>query len=268
MIPIHIIGLLYAFFFLKEVKQEKAEDAAYDNPAMDIELPNKNNDAILQIDEQTVKETKNFCLEFFDPLLAIQCLKSFLKKREYGVRSIIILLMAMHFITNGVANGETQNIFLYQRAKFNWDIDLHTYHNVFSIVLGLVGTLLMIGVLSKFLKVSDIVLALISTGLTFASRVAYSIVKSTEGFFAGTAIDFTFSVKFLAVRSIVSKIVPTEDLSTMFAIMGLFEALAGVFFPYIYPSYYSFLLSDPSRDISEMFMLSAGLILISFITYS
>lgn len=273
MIPVHVIGLLYAFFFLKEVKKEKAdENAAYDNPALEVdqkELPNRKNESRLQIIEPVVEEEKkNLCLEFFDPRLANQCLRSFYKKREYGVRSIIILLMSMHLITNGVANGETQNIFLYQRAKLNWSVDLHTYHNVFSIVLGLVGTLLMIGVLSKFLKVSDIVLTLLSTALTFISRVIYSVVTTTEGFFAGTAVDFTFSVKFLAVRSIVSKIVPNEDLSTMFAIMGLCEAFAGVFFPYIYPSYYSYLLSDPSRDISEMFILSAELILISFITYS
>jgi hypothetical protein len=161
MIPVHIIGLIYAFVYLKEVKQSKAEDAAYDNPAMETELPNRNNQTTLQISEPVVEETKNICLEFFDPRLANQCIKSFFKKRDYGARSIIILLMLMHFLTNGVANGETQNIFLYQRAKLNWDIDYHTYHNVFSIVLGLIGTLLMIGVLSKFLKVSDIVLAVI-----------------------------------------------------------------------------------------------------------
>jgi MFS transporter, PCFT/HCP family, solute carrier family 46, member 3 len=263
--------LLYAIFYLKEVKQEKAEDAAYDNPAMetDLPLPNRNNESRLQISEPpTVEEAKNVCLEFFDPRLALECIKSFVKKREYGVRSIIILLMSMHFLTNGVANGETQNLFLYQRAKLNWDIDYHTYHTVFSIVLGLVGTLLMIGVLSKYMKISDIVLTMLSTALTFTSRVIYSFATTTVGFFAGTAVDFTFSVKFLTVRSIISKLVPSEDLSTMFAVMGLFEAFAGVIFPYLYPTFYQYLLADSSRDVSEMFMLSAGFVLISFITYS
>jgi MFS transporter, PCFT/HCP family, solute carrier family 46, member 3 len=109
---------------------------------------------------------------------------------------------------------------------------------------------------------------MISTALTFASRVIYSIATTTYGFFAGTAVDFTFSVKFLAVRSIISKIVPSEDLSTMFAIMGLCEAFAGVVFPYLYPTFYQYLLSDSTRDVSEMFILSSGFILISFITYS
>jgi hypothetical protein len=126
----------------------------------------------------------------------------------------------MHFVINGVVNGETQNIFLYQRSKLNWDIDTNTYHSVFSIVLGLIGTLLMIGVLSKYLQITDIVLTIISTVLTIISRFIYSIVTTTVGFFAGTAIDFTFSVKLLTVRAIISKLVPTDDLSTMFAVMG------------------------------------------------
>lgn len=269
MIPVHIIGLIYAFVFLKEVKEEKSpENAAYDNPAMETELPNRNNASTLQIAEQEVEKSKNFCMEFFDPRLANQCVTCFFKKREYGARPIIILLMLMHFIVNGVANGETQNMFLYQRAKLNWDIDTSTYHSVFSIVAGLIGTLLAVGVLSKYLKVDDIVLTILSTILTVVSRFVYSVVTTTAGFFTGTAIDFTFSVKLLTVRSIISKIVSTDDLSTMFAVMGLFEACAGVVFPYVYPTYYQFLLSESTRDISEMFMLSAGLMLICLITYS
>jgi hypothetical protein len=221
MIPVHVIGLIYAFVFLREVKVEKSQEtAAYDNPAMDTELPNRNDASTLQIAEEEVEKSKNFCIEFFDPRLAKQCITCFLKKREFGARSIIILLMAMHFIINGVVNGETQNIFLYQRSKLNWDIDTNTYHSVFSIVLGLIGTLLMIGVLSKYLQITDIVLTIISTVLTVISRFVYSIVTTTVGFFAGTAIDFTFSVKLLTVRAIISKLVPTDDLSTMFAVMG------------------------------------------------
>lgn len=122
MIPVHIIGLLYIIIFLKEVKQDKKSDAAYDNPAMETELSNRNNESTLHIEEPTVAETKNACLEFFDPRLAVQCIRTFLKKRDYGVRPIIILLMAMHFLNNGMSMGETQNLFLYQRVKLNWDI--------------------------------------------------------------------------------------------------------------------------------------------------
>lgn len=268
LIPVHIIGLIYAIFYLKEVKSAVSkEDAAYDNPAMQIENTNRNDESALQINEPAVKETRNACLEFFDPRLANQCLKSLIKRRNYGVRPIIILLMLMHLIGIGVSQGESQNIFFYQRLQLRWDIDTNTYHNVFGIVMGLVGTLLMIGLLSKLWKVSDISLTLISTALTVISKFIYSIVRTTAGFFFGTAVDFTSSVKFLGVRSIISKLVPSEDLSTMFAIMGVTEALAGLIFSYIYPTVYQYLLTDKSRDVSEMFYLSAAFFLISFITY-
>lgn len=274
MIPVHIIGLVYTCVFLKEAKVEETdknpESAAYDNPAMTTDLPsnNNNNQSTLQIAEQEVEEKKNCCAEFFDPRLVKQCVTCFLKKRDYGVRSILVLLMLMHFIINGVVNGETQNLFLYQRVKLNWDIDTNTYHYVFSTVLGLIGTLLMVGVFSKYLKIPDIVLTIVSTFLTVVSRFVYSAVTSTIGFFVGTAIDFTFSVKLLTVRAIVSKLIPTEDLSTMFAVMGMFEAFAGVVFSWMYPTYYQYLYSEPGRDVSEMFLMSAGFVLIALITYS
>lgn len=271
MIPFHIIGLLYAIFFLKEVKKDESKDeAAYDNPALEVtELPSRIGNIEIDEPEKLKKTSKNACLEFFDPRLAIQCVKSLLKKRDYGVRSIIILLMLMHFVTNGITVGETQNIFYYQRVVLGWDIATNTYHNVFSIVLGLTGTVIMVGLLSKYWKIQDIVLTLISTAFTLASRVVYSVVKSTVGFFIGTAVDFTFSVKFLGVRSIISKIVPTEDLSTMFALMGLCEAFASLVFSYIYPTFYQYLLSNKNtRDVSEMFHLSLTLITIALITYS
>ena len=269
MIPVHIIGVLYTIIFLKEVKPKQTQtDAAYDNPAMDGDLPNRNNDATLQISEAPIETTRNACLEFFDPRLANQCIKSFFKKREYGARSIIILIMLMHFITNGILQGETPNLFLYQRVKLGWDIATNTYHNVFGIVMGLIGTLLMVGVLSKYLKVPDIVLCLISSALTFISRCIYSFVTTTVGYFAGTAVDFCFSVKILGARSIISKIVPAEDLSTMFSIMGLFEALAALTFSYFYSKFYEYLIDDKRRDVSEIFYISASLVLVSFITYS
>lgn len=159
-------------------------------------------------------------------------------------------------------------MFLYQRVSLGWDIEKATYHSVYSIVMGLLGTLFAVGVLSKYLKVPDIVLSMFSTGLTVISRAIYSVVRSTVGFFVGTTVDFAFSVKFLGSRAIVSKIVPSEDLSTMFAVMGLFEAAAGIIFPYIYPTYYQYLLTTKGRSVSEIFHLTAGLALIAFITYS
>lgn len=134
--------------------------------------------------------------------------------------------------------------------------------------MSLFGTIFFVGFLSKYLKIADIILTLISTFLTIVSRIIYSFVRETIWFFFGTAVDFAFSVKLLAVKSIISKLVPSEDLSTMFAIMGLFEALSSLIFSYIYPTFYQFLLSDKTHDVSDMFILSATLCTIGFITYS
>lgn len=273
MIPIHVIGLLYALYFLKEPAKEKSgEEAGHDNAGMTLEMTetNEGNTTLNRTaDELLNNEAKrrNVCLEFFDPQLAIYCIRSFIKKRKYGLRRIIVLLMIMHFVVNGITQGETQNLFLYARVKLNWDVDKYVFHNVFTIVMGLIGTTLAVGVLSKLFKVADIILVIISTILSIICRGFYIFATTTLAFFTGTGIDFMYSVKFLGVRSVISKIVPTEDLSTMFAIMGLFEALAGFVFPYIYPTFYQYLLKNPDHDLSEIFALSGVLLIISLVVY-
>lgn len=270
MIPVHIIGFLYAFFYLKEPKDiEVKENLTYDNLALEATSINGTNSNPIENEEPLTSEKvhKNACLEFFDPQHAIYCVRSFFKKREFGLRTIIILFMLMHFLMHGITQGEAQNLFLYGRLKLNWDVSYYVYHNVFTITMGLLGTSLAVGVLSKILQVADIILVILSTIFSIICRGVYIIAKSIEVFFIGTGIDFMYSVKFLGARSIISKIVPAEDLSTMFAIMGLFEALAGFVFNYVYPTFYQFLLKNAAYDISGIFALSGIIFIVSLMIY-
>lgn len=273
MIPVHVFGFLYAIFYLKEVKMSEKATAAYDNQAMTEDTLNSNNVSTLEIDSQDVKKTGkkkylNAVKEFFDPQLATKCISSLLKKRENGLRKILIIFMVMHLLCNGISQGEAQNLFLYVRAKLSWDVSTYVYHNVFTAVCGLIGTSFAVGLLSKILKVADIHLVLMSTLLSIVCRGIYFGASKTSIFFTGTAIDFTFSVKFLGVRSLISKIVPSDDLSTMFAVMGLMEALAGFVFPIIYPMFYQFLLKNPdNHDVAEIFLMSNCFLIVGFFVY-
>ena len=270
LIPVHIIGFLYAVFYLKEPKNnDPKEDLTFDNLALEATSINGTINPPIINEEPVISVIlpKNACLEFFDPQHAIYCIRSFFKKREFGLRQIIILFMLMHFLMHGITQGESQNLFLYGRVKLNWDVGYYVYHNVFTISMGLLGTSLAIGVLSKMFQIADIILIILSTILSIICRGVYIIAKSIEVFFIGTGIDFMYSVKFLGARSIISKIVPAEDLSTMFAIMGLFEALAGFVFPYVYPTFYQFLLKSQEHDISEMFALSGIIFVAALLIY-
>jgi len=270
MIPVHIIGFIYAIFYLKEPKDnEHKEEHAYDNQALSSESSINGTNNIPIINEEPLNskiQHGNAFLEFFDPQHAIYCVRSFIKRRDFGLRKIIILFMLMHFLMNGITQGESQNLLLYGRVKLNWDVRYYVYHNVFTISMGLIGTSLAL-VFSKMLQIADIILIILSTLLSIVCRGVYIFAKSIEMFFIGTGVDFMYSVKFLGARSIISKIVPAEDLSTMFAIMGLFEALAGFVFPYVYPTFYLFLLKNPDHDVSEMFALSGIIFIAALMIY-
>lgn len=264
MIPIQILGLAYTLFVLKEPKPYSGKKDT--EATTSTEILDQGATSLENIIADKVEEPKNACLEFFDPQLAIQCFRSFLKKRPFGIRRILIILMFMHFITIGVVQGEAPLNLFFQRETFNWDVGYHVMNNVFQIVMGLIGVAFAVGFLSKILKIQDIVLVIISSIFTISAKIIYSLSTSTVMFFIGTATDFTSNVKFLGVKSMISKLVTTEDLGTMYSVLGLFEAISIFVFAYSYPKFFEF-LHENGYKLNHIYQLSAILVSIALIAY-
>lgn len=120
-IPINIIGIFYIIFVLKEVTREKTANgdvAGIDNPGFENTRETSDGDNILHIRENkngtennlhvAEKEKKtNWLVDFFNPIVAVQCMKVIMRKRENQGRATIILLFFMYFIAIGPAFGKT-----------------------------------------------------------------------------------------------------------------------------------------------------------------
>lgn len=52
------------------------------------------------------KIRRNCFVEFFNPIVAIDCLRVILRKRENNGRMIVVLLLVMYFIATGPAFGK------------------------------------------------------------------------------------------------------------------------------------------------------------------
>lgn len=183
-IPINLIGVFYILFVLKEVKRENKEEIelspGVDNPAFDAErhlqlreTQNANGSHTLTASIAPPQKKPNCLLDFFNPIVAIECIKVLMRKRENQGRATVILLFVMYFIAVGPAFGEEPNEYNFTRIALNWDGLVYSTYATYGNATSLVGTMLMVIVLSKFLKFSDPFLGILGTTLSSVSRLFY-----------------------------------------------------------------------------------------------
>lgn len=100
---------------MKRNKPTNNDGGGIDNPGFDSVRETANGDDVLHIREnqngtrnslQMTEEKKtNFLVDFFNPVVAVQCMKVIMRKRENQGRATIILLFVMYFIAIGPAFG-------------------------------------------------------------------------------------------------------------------------------------------------------------------
>lgn len=128
-IPINLIGVLYILFHLKEVKPKESATQMGDisaehsprptilinnpgeNPTFEgsnVDQPNSYHINGRRSTVHLIKEKieKNWCVQFFNPIVAIDCLRVVLRQRKHNGRKILILLLVMYFISIGPAFGK------------------------------------------------------------------------------------------------------------------------------------------------------------------
>lgn len=197
-IPINLIGVFYILFVLKEVKREKKDEIelspGVDNPAFDnaerhlhlreTQNSNGNRELAATMAEAPAKKP-NCLLDFFNPIVAVECFKVLLRKRENQGRATVILLFVMYFIAVGPAFGEEPNEYNFTRIALNWDGVVYSTYATYGNATSLVGTVIMVVFFSKLLKFSDPTLGVLGTSLSCVSRIFYVSFK-TNFFFSKT----------------------------------------------------------------------------------
>lgn len=185
-IPINLAGVLYVIFCLKEVDRSPNDEvelssSGVDNPAFDHternvrvrETQNANGHREMTISVDEPKKQPNCLLDFFNPIVAVECLKVLMRKRENQGRATVILLFAMYFIAIGPSFGEEPNEYNFTRIALNWDGLVYSTFATYGSATSLIGTIIMVVFFSKLLKVTDPFLGIIGTTFSCVSRVIY-----------------------------------------------------------------------------------------------
>uniref|UniRef100_A0A182VTZ5 Major facilitator superfamily (MFS) profile domain-containing protein n=1 Tax=Anopheles minimus TaxID=112268 RepID=A0A182VTZ5_9DIPT len=242
-----IIGLLYGLFILKEPENRER---------------NVTNATTNEVDE---KQSNPTLRQLFDIGLVVDCVKVFLKKRDFNCRNILYLTVVAYFINYGaLGDGESAAILAY--VQFNWITSLGTWIS-YDLLTTMLGTLLAMGVLSKRLGVSDAMICVFSVCFSLVGKpimaVAVSTLKS-DLYYVATSIDVFEGSKMIAIRSIVSKLVGQDEIGKMLSILGIVDSAQVAIYPTIYSTVY---LNSQSFFIGSVFLLSEAFLLVSLGIY-
>lgn len=107
---------------------------------------------------------------------------------------------------------------------------------------------------SKFLKLDDALLGMISSLSKVASCFVYAFAPTPSIFYLGAIVEMLNGTSFIAMRSIMSKLVPSEELGKINSLFGVSEALM----PLVYGPMYSFVYRSTIKILPGAFFLLGG----------
>jgi len=154
----------------------------------------------------------------------VDSFRSTLRSREGHGRTFVILLIICNMLRR-LGRGAFMNIFT--RTVLQWGPTSYGIWVSYKNLLSAVGSLVAVPLLSTRAGLSDSVLALIGAVASIADYVFYGLVTSSLEvlIWLGPVVGVLCNSLVIAIRSMLSKFVPADEIGKVFAVMG---ALDGV----------------------------------------
>lgn len=202
--------------------------------------------------------------DLFSPVRIKELFETFVQQRPFKQRRILwfltIILMLMHIANN----GPNTILYLFVRHKFGWNLQDLTLYVAATMLMTVGGSIFGLVVLKKLLKFSDLSMSTISlTSLMIDVIIKVFANQSWQLYVAsGTAIFRLLSGSML--RSIMSSIVPKNEISKFYSITSCIEAISGLGAAPLYTATYTAtLLAFPSAfNLISVALFALTLVLI------
>ncbi|KAL4704085.1 hypothetical protein ACJJTC_004431, partial [Scirpophaga incertulas] len=161
------------------------------------------------------------------------------KKRENNSRAKIIMTLIVVGIIYGPNHGERIVFYMFVRYRLGWDAIKYSMYSTYNIITHSLGALFSISVFSKKLGYHDSVLCLISIISKLIGSVYIAFVYTDLQMFMVPIIEILNATTFTSLRSMASKLVPSEELGKMNSLFSLIETMGAMIFDPSYSAMYS-----------------------------
>ncbi|XP_018576193.1 proton-coupled folate transporter isoform X2 [Anoplophora glabripennis] len=224
------LGLLYTIFFIPESVQ---------NP-----------------------ETQGKIRGFFDISNLGDMVKTTFKRREYFIRSIILLNLLILTIHIFIMNGDGSIMFLYLREKFDWTLTKFTLFNSATSVVWIIGTMGGTYILHKLCNIKEAALILVGLISTTAGSLLQGFGKADWYLYTAGGVRCLGGVISPMSRSLISKLIPDDEIGKIFSMIMASEFLIGLGASPLYTAIYNGTINS---DPAFFNYLSAGLFAVNMI---
>lgn len=162
--------------------------------------------------------------DFINPQRFIESFKCTFQKREGHIRVFILLLFLCNILRR---LGRGAYMYLFARQVLHWESADYSIWVTYKNFLAAIGSLVAVPVLSKVLKMSDNMLAMVGAFSSVFDYVLYGLVSEDTYFFMWLAPASALLVNScaIAIRAILSKYVPLDELGKVSAMLGAVDGL-------------------------------------------
>ncbi|XP_050421662.1 solute carrier family 46 member 3-like [Adelges cooleyi] len=176
------------------------------------------------------------------------------KEGKHNRRLRIISLMVVVMVVMGPLHGEMSVMYLFTRVRFNWDEVDYSLFSTYSMITNLIGTMFSVGVFSHMLQIDDALIGFMSCMSKILAGFVYAFATTDFVFYLGPLVDIVNGTSFIAMRSIISKLVPPDELGKVNSLYGVCEAMV----PLIYGPMYSAVYKATLKTVPGAFFLLGG----------
>lgn len=187
-----MVAIIYGFFFVKEPQ---------------ITISEK---------DRLKASEKSILADFFDREHVVNTFKVAFKKGENQRRLRVSMLLIVVMVVIGPMHGEMSVIYLFTRYKFNWSEVEFSFFSTYAMLTSLVGTLFSVGVFSHLLQIDDAIIGVLSSMSKIISSFVYAFASTTWQLYLGPIAEILNGTSFIAMRSIASKLVQSDELVRIF----------------------------------------------------
>lgn len=163
------------------------------------------------------------------------------------------------YLFGAVGVGSIFTLFI-MNAPFCFDSIQISNFSVFATVLSLFVSLL----ISKFIRVNDVIICILSTLSYFVSIFFFILAQDATFIYLGSAIASPAGLEYGYVRSIVSKSVAKEEVADALSLILIVDTIGGVAASMVFQILYASIVSN---GITTLFSFANGFVLIATICH-
>ncbi|CAK1584421.1 unnamed protein product [Parnassius mnemosyne] len=181
--------------------------------------------------------------------------KCFKKRPNHGRAQILLLTCANSlsvFIMYGLMNLEYD----YTRAKLNWVIRQYTMYAAVNTTISFLGSFIGVLLLQRIFRISDLSFSVVAFLSSTTEYVIKTFAVTTWYMYLGAGVSLFKRLSSPLIRSMLTKMLPVEDIAKGFALMCAVEAISSLISPALYSSLY---VSTIKCFPGAIYVLSSGI---------